>query len=76
MATRLRVPKAAVSMEEGKLIEWLVADGQPVAEGQTLYVLETEKTTVEIDAPESGVLKHIGAAGTTYKVGELIGEIR
>lgn len=73
--TVLRIPKAAVSMQEGTLAQWLVEDGQAVSEGQPLYVLEIEKSTMDIDAPASGVLRQAGVAGTTYKVGEIIGEI-
>lgn len=73
--TALRIPKMAVSMQEGTLATWLVPDGQPVAEGQPLYTLEIEKSTMDVEAPAAGVIKQIGLAGTTYKVGEVIGEI-
>ena len=43
----LKLPKAAVSMQEGKIVEWFVANGADVAVGQKLYALETEKTTIE-----------------------------
>lgn len=75
MATTLRIPKAAVSMREGTLTEWLIQDGQPVVEGQPIYVLELEKSTMDVEAPAAGVLRHKGTAGTTYKVGDVIGEI-
>ena len=75
MPTVLKIPKAAVSMREGTLTEWLVPDGGQVAEGQPIYVLELEKSTMDVEAPAAGLLRHIGAAGTTYKVGEVIGEI-
>jgi pyruvate/2-oxoglutarate dehydrogenase complex dihydrolipoamide acyltransferase (E2) component len=73
--TTLKIPKAAVSMQEGTLTSWLVEDGATVAEGQPLYTLELEKSTMDVEAPAAGVLKQIGAAGTTYKVGDVIGEI-
>lgn len=75
MPTTLKIPKAAVSMQEGTLTEWLVAEGELVVEGQPIYVLEIEKSTMDVEAPATGVLRHIGVAGTTYKVGEVIGEI-
>lgn len=75
MTTVLKIPKAAVSMQEGTLTSWLVADGQPVTEGQPLYTLELEKSTLDVESPAAGTLKHIGEAGTTYKVGDVIGEI-
>jgi pyruvate/2-oxoglutarate dehydrogenase complex dihydrolipoamide acyltransferase (E2) component len=73
--TTLRIPKAAVSMQEGTLTSWLVADGTAVTEGQPIYTLELEKSTVDIEAPAAGVLKQIGSVGVTYKVGDVIGEI-
>ena len=71
----LRIPKAAVSMQTGTIAEWLVEDGAVVTEGQPIYNLEIEKTLVEIEAPAAGVLKQIAAAGKSFSVGEIIGEI-
>jgi pyruvate/2-oxoglutarate dehydrogenase complex dihydrolipoamide acyltransferase (E2) component len=75
MTTILKIPKVAVSMQEGLLSTWLAPDGQRVEEGDLLYTLEIEKTTMDVEAPAAGVLKHIGTEGTTYKVGDIIGEI-
>jgi pyruvate/2-oxoglutarate dehydrogenase complex dihydrolipoamide acyltransferase (E2) component len=62
-------------MREGTLVAWLVPDGASVSEGQPLYTLELEKSTMDVESPASGVIRQVGVAGTTYKVGELIGEI-
>lgn len=75
MSTILKIPKVTVSMQEGILVEWLVADGETVEEGQAIYALELEKSTIEVEAPASGVLNHKGVEGETYKVGVTIGEI-
>ena len=75
MALILKIPKAAVSMQEGTIAEWLVPDGARVSEGQPIYVLEIEKSTMDVECPAAGVLRQIAAAGTPYKVGEVIGEI-
>ncbi len=75
MPTILRMPKAAVSMQEGTVTSWLAADGQSVTEGQPIYTLEIEKSTMDVDSPANGILKHLVNAGTTLKVGEVIGEI-
>ena len=71
----LRMPKAAVSMQTGVIGQWLVKDGASVTVGQLIYELEIEKTMVEVEAPASGVLKQIAAAGESFSVGEIIGEI-
>lgn len=75
MTTILTMPKLEMSMEEGTLAEWLVADGEAVAEGQVIYLLETDKSAREIEAPAAGRLVHKAAAGETYPCGQEIGEI-
>ncbi len=75
MATSLTIPKLQMSTTEGKLSEWLVADGAAVEAGQPIYSLETDKSVQEIEAPESGKLVQKKPAGETYPVGTEIGEI-
>jgi pyruvate/2-oxoglutarate dehydrogenase complex dihydrolipoamide acyltransferase (E2) component len=75
MTMTLKIPKAAVSMQEGTLSAWLVADGAVVAEGQPIYTLEIEKSAMDIEAPAAGRLRQIEAAGVTLPVGAVIGEI-
>jgi pyruvate/2-oxoglutarate dehydrogenase complex dihydrolipoamide acyltransferase (E2) component len=72
--TQIRIPKLAVSMEEGTLIEWLVPDGANVVEGQPLYLLGTDKVETEISSPAQGTLRHQATPGD-YSVGDPIGEI-
>ncbi len=76
MSTVLKIPKAAVSMQQGTLTAWLVADGEPVIEGQPIYTLELEKSSMDVESPAAGILKQVGTPGTTYEVGAVIGEIR
>ena len=75
MSTEILLPKIGFSMNEGTLAEWLIADGAEVKEGQPLYSLESEKSVQEIEAPASGTLKIIKAAGEVYTVGTVLGEI-
>jgi pyruvate/2-oxoglutarate dehydrogenase complex dihydrolipoamide acyltransferase (E2) component len=75
MSTALQIPRLEMSMTEGGLAQWLVADGAQVNEGDAIYVLETEKASQEISAPASGTLVHKAAAGEIYPVGADIGEI-
>lgn len=75
MATEILLPKLGFSMNEGRLTEWLVADGGAVTEGQPLFALESDKSTNEVDAPASGTLKIIIPAGETYEVGTVLGLI-
>lgn len=75
MSTEVVLPKLGFSMQEGSVSEWLVADGAEVSEGQTLYVLESEKSAQEIEAPAAGKLKILKQAGEVYPVGTVLGEI-
>ena len=72
MATEVLLPKLGFSMNEGQVAEWLVADGSAVKEGDPLYLLEADKSTNEVDAPASGVLKITSEVGETYEVGTVI----
>ncbi len=75
MATQLTIPRLEMSMTEGVLTEWLVADGAQVNEGDPIYSLETGKSIQEIQAPASGKLTQKATPGETYPVGTDIGEI-
>jgi pyruvate/2-oxoglutarate dehydrogenase complex dihydrolipoamide acyltransferase (E2) component len=72
MATEVLLPKIGFSMNEGILVEWLVADGGQAVEGEPLYALESDKSTQEVESPASGTLKTIAAVGETYEVGTLL----
>jgi pyruvate/2-oxoglutarate dehydrogenase complex dihydrolipoamide acyltransferase (E2) component len=71
----LRIPKAAVSMQNGIISKWLVDDGTTVIEGQPIYELEIEKTMMEVESPAAGLLRQKAVAGEEFAVGEIIGEI-
>lgn len=75
MPTTLTIPRLEMAMSEGGLAEWIVADGADVAEGDPIYVLETDKATQDIVAPASGKLVHKATPGQVYPVGTEIGEI-
>ncbi|WP_462413696.1 dihydrolipoamide acetyltransferase family protein [Neobacillus sp. Marseille-QA0830] len=55
----IKMPRLGVTMQNGTVSEWLVEEGNSVEKGDLLFVLETEKSTLEIEAQESGVLKKI-----------------
>ncbi len=75
MAVEVFMPKMSDHMEAGVIIGWLVKEGEKVARGQPILELETDKAAVELEAPESGILKGIRAgveAGASVPVGETI----
>lgn len=75
MATEIIFPKIGFSMSEGELAEWLAADGAEVREGEPLFTIESDKSTNEVEAPSSGTLRIMSAAGETYQVGDIVGRI-
>lgn len=75
MKTQIILPKLGFSMNEGLLTEWLVDDGGEVRKDQPLYLLESEKSVQEIEAPAEGRLRILKEAGETYKTGTVLGEI-
>ena len=75
MANEIRIPKLGMSATEVTLSEWMFGDGEQVAKGDIIYTAETDKTTVEIEAQASGIIRPTGEEGVKYKVGDLIGTI-
>lgn len=65
----LKMPKGAVSMQSGTIVEWLVAPGDTVAKGQPIYTIESEKATIEIECPFAGVITPLADVGQALPVG-------
>ena len=76
MAVEIRVPQLAESISEATVGKWSVKAGDSVARDQLLVELETDKVTVEVNAPEAGSVGEILAAeGATVAVGDLLATI-
>ncbi|MEP6980001.1 MAG: biotin/lipoyl-containing protein [Nakamurella sp.] len=70
------MPKWGMTMQEGDLLEWLVAVGDVVTEGQPLATVATEKVDAEIESPAAGtVLELLAEAGDTVEVGTVIARL-
>ena len=69
------MPQIGMTMQEGTIAKWLVADGAPIEKGQPMLELTTEKLTNEIEAPASGTFKVLAAEGEIIPCGEDIAEI-
>jgi pyruvate dehydrogenase E2 component (dihydrolipoamide acetyltransferase) len=71
--TQVIMPKMGDGMEEGTLLEWLKKDGETVKSGEVIGTIQTDKATLELEAPGSGVLTGILLeAGGTVPVGKPI----
>lgn len=59
MGYLIRMPQMGMSMEQGTVVEWSVEEGESVATDDVLCVVESEKTTADVEAREAGVLRRI-----------------
>ncbi len=76
MASRVIMPKLTDSMEEGVVVKWCKAEGDPVESGDVLAEIETDKAVMDLEAFASGTLRKILAPeGATVPSGTLIGVI-
>ena len=76
MATNITMPQMGFDMTEGTIAAWLKQEGETVAKGDPIAEIETDKTTIQIEAFASGVLaKIVVQAGQKTPVGEVIGVI-
>ena len=74
MPTELRVPSLGESITEVFIGQWRKQPGDHVAAGENLVEIESDKATVELAAPESGVVAQVlKSQGATATVGEVIG---
>jgi len=69
------LPQLSLSMEEGKVLRWLVGDGDRVEAGQPIVEIETDKATIEVEAPEQGVIRLVAAEGAMLAVETTLAEI-
>src|SRR5213592_4532 len=73
MPTDVIMPALEMAQETGKVLKWLKAPGHAVRKGEPIVEIETDKVTVEIEAPASGVLRDVTArAGDVVPVGKTI----
>ena len=75
MPIELTIPSVGESITEVQIAEWLKADGDTVKKDENVAVIDSEKTTFELPAPEDGKLKILRQAGETIQVGGVVGQI-
>jgi 2-oxoglutarate dehydrogenase E2 component (dihydrolipoamide succinyltransferase) len=74
MSLELKVPSVGESVTEVEISEWHKVEGESVKRDEVVAILETEKVTVELPAPGTGVItKILKKKGETAKVGDVIG---
>ena len=76
MAVEVILPRVDMAMESGAIVAWKVSEGQEVREGDLLFEIETDKATMEVEAPSAGVVGGIRvAAGVEVPVGTVVAYI-
>jgi 2-oxoglutarate dehydrogenase E2 component (dihydrolipoamide succinyltransferase) len=75
MAIEIRIPSVGESIQEAVLAEWFKKDGDSVQKDEPLFVIETDKVTLEVVAETGGVLKILVKEGETVAIGAKVGEI-
>lgn len=75
MSAEVRIPALGESVTEGVIVRWMKAGGDVVHLDEPLLELETDKASVEIPAPDSGVLEILKAEGAKVQVGEVVGRL-
>ena len=75
MAHEVFIPKTGIYMDDCHLIDWLVDEGATVRAGEALFLMETNKVEMEIEAGASGIVRHGAPVGEDYPIGKVIGWI-
>src|ERR1700754_5208092 len=65
MPIKVILPKVDMDMASGTISRWLVKDGDRVRKGATIFEIETDKSTMEVEAPGDGTIGQISAQEVT-----------
>jgi pyruvate dehydrogenase E2 component (dihydrolipoamide acetyltransferase) len=78
MPREIVMPQLSETMTEGDLVAWLVPEGALLRAGEPIAEIETDKSTVELEAPEDGTLERIvvRAGAQAVAVGQLLAILR
>jgi len=75
MGKEIKIPSVGESVQEAVLVQWYKKDGDSVQKDEPLFVVETDKVTLEIVAEASGILKTLVSEGETVSIGDVVGSI-
>jgi pyruvate dehydrogenase E2 component (dihydrolipoamide acetyltransferase) len=59
MATEVVLPMLGITVEKGKILQWFKFEGDRVEKGESIFEVEADKVTTEVESPASGILKKI-----------------
>ena len=75
MTLEIKIPSVGESVQEAVLAEWFKQDGDAVQKDDPLFVIETDKVTLEVVAEADGVLTILVPAGETVSIGAVVGSL-
>jgi len=75
MSIDVAIPSLGESVNEGVIVRWLKESGAAVERDEPLFELETDKASVEVPAPEAGVVEILQPEGSTVQVGDVVARI-
>jgi pyruvate dehydrogenase E2 component (dihydrolipoamide acetyltransferase) len=73
--TAVVLTQLSIAMEDARVARWVVADGEKVGAGQVIVEVETDKATIEIEAPVQGVVRIVAAEDEIVLVDGVLAEI-
>ncbi|MBX2823507.1 MAG: E3 binding domain-containing protein, partial [Gammaproteobacteria bacterium] len=76
MPVEVIMPKVDMDMAQGTIAQWHKQEGDTVTQGDPLFDIETDKATMEVEAPASGILRQVSAGdGAQVDIGTCIAHI-
>jgi len=75
MKEEIIIPRQGQTMTEATIVKWLKKDGDSVNEGEEILEIMTDKVTVVVESPKSGILKIIAHEDKTIPVYGVVGYI-
>src|SRR5438309_7402564 len=61
MPVEVLVPPLGATTDTLRLVEWYQQEGEAVTKDEPLFAVETDKATLDVEAPASGILRHVSA---------------
>ena len=75
MSIEIKVPSVGESVSEAVLAQWFKQDGDHVRKDEPVFLIETDKVTLEVVAETDGILKILVQEGDTVPIGAVVGKI-
>ena len=73
MRVEVVLPKVDMAMENGIIAEWKVAEGDFVREGDVVFTMDTDKASMDVEAPATGVIRELArVTGEPVAVGTIV----